>query len=232
MQEKLHESEEEVASLRRGSVWKNKLEKEKREASKLQDRLVRYKANLSDRDQEIRGLKEAMSNANKSLSEENERLKAEMTRMTKERTYLEDNLKELDLRCQSLEEDVRRVKAAKAETEVLLGDEIKQMKGDIAEREKKLGRIKNEIRHANGVKDDLNAKIASLSAEMSSKDDQIAEISEHLHRLHLQHVELIASADVAHKLAEELRSRIKELEVEVERKQENILEGAEENEKQ
>ncbi|KAL0460373.1 UNVERIFIED_CONTAM: protein NETWORKED 4A [Sesamum latifolium] len=248
--EKLLESENEAASLRQEltskgssmqnwqdqlksaqkevSVWKNKVEREKREISKLQDRIVRYKTNLSERDQEIRGLKEAISNANKSLSEENEQLQAEMTRLTKERAYLEDNLKELDLRCQSLEEDVRRVKVAKAEMESVFGAEIEQLKADIAERDGRVEDLNNRLEALTAVRDDLNAKIASLAAEMSSKNDQMAQMSLHLHQLHMQHVELITAAEAARESAEELRSRVKELETEVERKQETILEGAEE----
>lgn len=249
-EKKLRESEEEVASLRgelvtKGSsvqnlqdqlksaqkevsVWKNKVEREKREVSRLQDRIVRYKANLSERDQEIRGLKESIGNANKALSEENEQLQAEMTRLTKERAYLEDNLKEMDLRCQSLEEDVRRVKAAKAAIEVILGTEIEQLKAGIAERDncieelnKNLNGLQQEHDMLVSVKDELNAKIAALGAEISSKDH-------HLHQLHLQHVELIVSAEEARKSAEGLRSRVKELEIDVESKQKRILEGAEE----
>ncbi|KAK4408766.1 protein NETWORKED 4A [Sesamum angolense] len=248
--EKLLESENEAASLRQEltskgssmqnwqdqlksaqkevSVWKNKVEREKREISKLQDRIVRYKTNLSERDQEIRGLKEAISNANKSLSEENEQLQAEMTRLTKERAYLEDNLKELDLRCQSLEEEVRRVKAAKAEMERVFGAQIEQLNADIAERDGRVEDLNNRLEALAAVRDDLNAKIASLAAEMSSKNDQMAQMSLHLHQLHMQHIELITAAEVARESAEELRSRVKELETEVERKQETILEGAEE----
>lgn len=247
---KLRESEEEVASLRREltsksssvqnlqdqlksaqkevSLWKNKVEREKREVSRLQDRVVRYKTNLSERDQEIRGLKESIGNANKALAEENEQLQAEMTRMTKERAYLEDNLKEMDLRCQSLDEDVRRVKAAKAEMEVTFGAQIEQLKADIAERDDCVEELnKNleglQLKHDTlvAVRDELNAKIAALGAEISSKDH-------HLHQLHLQHVELIVSAEGARKSAEELHARVKELETDVERKQECILEGAEE----
>ncbi|KAL8525868.1 hypothetical protein ACS0TY_015197 [Phlomoides rotata] len=253
-QQKLRLSEDEVAKLRQEvaskgasiqefhdqlkssqkevSVWKHKLEREKREVSKLLDRIVRYKTNLADRDQEIRGLKEAIANANKSLAEENEQLLAEMTRMTKERAYLEDNLKEYDLRCQSLEEDVRRVKAAKAEMEAVFGAEIEQLKADVAEREDLLEELNKNLDDLklkyNTLKDDLNAKIASLGAEMSSKDDHIAQTSQHLHQLHMQHVELISRAEEAHKLTEKLQLRVKELEMEVERKQDTILEGAEE----
>ncbi|KAK6163868.1 hypothetical protein DH2020_000732 [Rehmannia glutinosa] len=255
--EKLHESEEEVASLRqeltsnRSSIqnlqdqlklaqkelsgWKNKLEREKREVSKLQDRVTRYKTNLSDRDQEIRGLKEAMLNANKSLSEENEQLQAEITRISKERTYLEANLKELDLRCQSLEEDVRRVKTGRAEMEVTFGAQIEQLKADVADKNERLKELKenlNALQLKNDTlmaeKNDLNINIAALATEASSKDNQIDQMSKHLHQLHMEHVNMIAGAEVARKMADELRSRIKELEREVERKQEIILEGAEE----
>lgn len=210
-QDQLKSSQKEV------SVWKHKLEREKREASKLLDRIVRYKTNLADREQEIRGLKEAIANANKSLAEDNKHLQAEMTRMTKERAYLEDNIKEYDLRCQSLEEDVRRAKAAKSEME----GEIEQLKGDVSEREDRLEELNKNL-------DDLNAKIASLGAEMSCKDDHITQMSQHLHDLHMQHVELISKTEEACKSSKELESRVKELEMEVEEKQDAIVEGAEE----
>ncbi|EYU36900.1 hypothetical protein MIMGU_mgv1a004548mg [Erythranthe guttata] len=197
-----------------GPVWKTKLEKEKREVSKLLDRMTRYKNNLSDRDQEIRVLKEAMSNANKSLSEENEQLQSDMTLLKKERSYLEDNIKEMDLRCQLLEEDLRRAKAA-------LGAEIEQLKADIVERNERIEELNEKIEELNvkyGVlvaeKDDLNARVSDLGEEISSKDDEIARMSVH--------------AELARKTAEELKSRVEELELEVERKEKAILEGAEE----
>ncbi|KAL7124669.1 hypothetical protein ABFS83_14G063900 [Erythranthe nasuta] len=195
-------------------VWKTKLEKEKREVLKLLDRMTRYKNNLSDRDQEIRVLKEAMSNANKSLSEENEQLQSDMTLLKKERSYLEDNIKEMDLRCQLLEEDLRRAKAA-------LGAEIEQLKADIVERNERIEELNEKIEELNvkcGVlvaeKDDLNARVSVLGEEISSKDDEIARMSVH--------------AELARKTAEELKSRVEELELEVKRKEEAILEGAEE----
>ncbi|KAL2470862.1 Protein NETWORKED 4A [Abeliophyllum distichum] len=215
LQDQLKSAQKEV------SVWKTKVEREKREASRVQDRIARYKSNLADRDQEIRGLKEAISNANKSLSEENEKLQAEITRIMKERTYLEDNLRELDLRCQTVEEDVRRVKAGKEEMENMLGAQVEQLKAEITERNnhieelnKSLDALKLKYVMLMAEKDNLNAKIAALSAEMNSKEDRVDKMN----------VELIA----AHELAEDLRSRVKELEIEVEKKQDIIMEGAEE----
>ncbi|EYU46027.1 hypothetical protein ABFS82_04G080100 [Erythranthe guttata] len=231
-QDKLRDSEEEITRLRqeltsKGSSIENlqdelkmaekELEKEKREVLKLQERVTRYKTNLSDRDQEIRVLKEAMSNANKTLSEENEQLRSEITRISKERASLEDNLKELDFRCQSLQEDVRR----KAEAEVVFGSQIDDLKADLAEKNEIIEGLKKNI-------EDLNTKIDALVVEVSSKDDHIDEMNKHLHQLHMEHVDLIGGAEVARKSIEELRWRIKELEREVEKKEEIIIEGAEE----
>ncbi|XP_047972724.1 protein NETWORKED 4A-like [Salvia hispanica] len=249
-EKKLRESEEVVVSLRQElmskdsstqnlrdqlqsaqrdvAVWKNKVEREKRDAARLQDRVVRYKTNLSERDQEIRGLRETIGNANKASAEENEHLQAEMTRITKERAYLEDSLKEIDLRSQSLEEDVRRVKLAKDEAQAVFGAQIEQLKADISERDDcieelnrnlEMWKVKHKVLAA--TRDELNAKIAAFGAEISSRDD-------HLHQLHQQHVQLIVSAEEAHKSAEDLHLRVMELEIDVKRKQESIIEGAEE----
>lgn len=232
----IHGLQDQLGSAQKDiSTWKAKLEKERREVLKLQDRIVRYKSNISDRDQEIRGLRETISNANKSLSEENSQLQAEITRMVKQKTYLEDNLKEMDLRCQSLEEDVRRIKVGKAEMEAMLGAEIEELRAGIVEKSchieelnRSLDTFKLKYDTLRTEKDALDAEIVIYMAEISSKDIHIDEMNKHLHQLHVQHVELIARADVVRKQAEELQIRVKELEREVERQRELILEGAEE----
>uniref|UniRef100_A0A5B6YS42 Uncharacterized protein n=1 Tax=Davidia involucrata TaxID=16924 RepID=A0A5B6YS42_DAVIN len=75
---------------------------------------------------------------------------------------------------------------------------------------------------------ELNAKVPALVAEVSSRDDRIDQMANHLHQLHMEHVELIAGTERARKLVEELRSRVQELEEEVGRQRVEILEGAEE----
>ncbi|CAN4127738.1 unnamed protein product [Withania somnifera] len=255
--EKFHDSEKEVERLRAelkhngssvkllkdqlGSAqkdvsgWKAKLEREKREVSKLQDRIARYKSNLSDRDQEIRGLKESISNANKALAEENLQLQSEITKLLKDRAYLEDNTKEMDLHCQSLEEEVRRAVAGKEEMRMLLTSEIEQLKLTIAERDnhieelnRNLDALYQKYDALATEKDGLNARVALLDEELSSKDDQIDQMNNHLHQLHIEHVALISETEGARKMVEELRSRVKELEREVERQKEIVFEGAEE----
>ncbi|XP_075519727.1 protein NETWORKED 4A-like isoform X1 [Primulina tabacum] len=239
-QEKLHDSVEEIEKFRqelmsKGSLiqnlqnqlesaqteasdTKNKLEKERRKILELQNEIIRYKTCLSDSDRVIRELKETLSNAKMSLSEENEQLQTQISRMTTGKTHLEDNLKELDLRRQSLEDELRLAKAGKDENGGEFRVQIDQLNADITERNDRLEEL-------NKTFDSLKLKHES---QMSKKDDQIDQMSKHLHQLHIEHVKLIAGAERAHKLSEELGSRVKELEREVERKQETILEGAEE----
>ncbi|XP_073040344.1 protein NETWORKED 4A-like [Primulina eburnea] len=255
-EEKLHLAEEEVSNLRQelinkdGSIqnlqdqlktaskdvsgWKTKLEKEKREVSKILDRIARYKNNLSDRDQEIRGLKEAMSNANKSLSEENDQLQAQITRILKERTYLEDNLKEMDLRCQFLEEDMRRVKFEKDELQVIFEAQIRQWKADITKKDAQLEELNRNLETLElenntlmAEKDDLNSKVAALAEEIHSKEDYVDQIKNELNKLQMEHVELISGAEAARNTVKEISLKVEELETEVERQKGIILEGAE-----
>lgn len=255
--EKLQESEQEVARLRQElsskgfpvqnmqdqlkmaqkelSLWKNKIEQEKGEVAKLENRVARYKNHLADRDQEIRGLKEAISSADKNLSENNEQLQAEITKLLKERSCLEDNVKELDLRCQSLEEDMKEIEAGKDEMEAEFGFQIEQLKAEIADKNECIEELKiklYELKLNHDVlvdeKDDLNINIFELGKELTSKDDQIDQMSSHLHQLQVEHVDLIAGYEGARKVAEELRLKIKELEREVEKKQHIIVQGAEE----
>lgn len=232
----IHRLQEQLGSSQKDiSVWKSKVEKDKREVSKLQDRIVRYKSSLSERDHEIRRLKETVSNANKSLSEENARLQGEITQLLKEKMYLEDNVKEMDLHCQSLEEDVKRIKSGKAEMEALFEAEIDKLKDAIDEKNNDIEQLNKcldelKLRHDTllSEKETLDARVATCIAEISVKDIQISEMNQHLHQLHMEHVELIAGAERARKQVEELRSRVGELDKEVERQKEEIFEGAEE----
>ncbi|KAI7753458.1 hypothetical protein M8C21_007453 [Ambrosia artemisiifolia] len=197
LQEKLVSAQKEIAS------WKSKLEKEKREVLKLQDRISRYKTNLSERDREIRAMRETLSNANKTLSEENMQLQEQVKKLIKERALLDDTIKEWDLRCQTSDEELRRMRIVKVE-----------MEGEI----EKLKLEKNE----------LVVKVNELDQELASKECQLDGLSQHLDQLHLEHIELVDRIAKSNKSIEELTSRCEELEQEVSSQQEVIKEGAEE----
>ncbi|KAK9280083.1 hypothetical protein L1049_013768 [Liquidambar formosana] len=205
------------------TTWKAKLNTEKKEVSKLKERIARYKTNLSDREYEIRELK-----AEQDFTYERTQLQAKISKLLEERNHLEDKLKEWELHGRNLEEEIRRIKAENMALEKSLNCEIEQLKADIAERgervedlNKSLDALKLKYDMLISERDELNAKVLALIAEVSSRDDRLDQMDKHLHQLHVEHVELIAGT-------EEVRSRVKDLEKEVERQRVVIYEGAEE----
>ncbi|KAI3829927.1 hypothetical protein L1987_04059 [Smallanthus sonchifolius] len=197
LQEKLGSAQKEISS------WKSKLEKEKREVLKLQDRITRYKTNLSERDREIRAMRETLSNANKTLSEENMQLQEQVTKLLKENAFLNDTIKECDLRCQFSDAELRRMKIIKIEME----GEIEKLKFE---------------------NNELAVKVNELDQALTLKDEQINGLSQHLDQLHLEHIKLVDRISKSNKSIEELTSRGEELEKEISRQREVIKEGAEE----
>ncbi|KAF2296925.1 hypothetical protein GH714_012833 [Hevea brasiliensis] len=125
--------------------------------------------------------------------------KAEISRLLEERKCLEEKLREWESRSRSLEDEIRRLETEKLETEERLNSEINQLKEEIHERD-----------------------------DVISREDRIDQMDKHLQQLHMEHVKLITSAEGARKLAVELRSKVKDLEEEVERQRVVIVEGAEE----
>uniref|UniRef100_F6GUA8 NAB domain-containing protein n=1 Tax=Vitis vinifera TaxID=29760 RepID=F6GUA8_VITVI len=108
MQEQLELTHKDIA------MWKAKLDREKREVSKLQERVGRYKTSLSDREHEIRELKEVISDADHNFELEKSLLMAKISKLLDDQSHLEEKLKEWELRCQSLEEEIKQADTAES----------------------------------------------------------------------------------------------------------------------
>jgi len=210
------------------NTLKKKLNAEKREVSKLQERISRLKSSLSDRDHEVRDLKIAVSDAEQKIFPEKAQIKAEMSKLIEERTCLEEQLKEQESRGRSLEDDIRMFQAEKAEMEQRLDCEIQQLKEAIAERDNHIEKMDKSLDVLKSERDEHNVKVIALKAEVTSRDERIDQMDRHLQQLHMEHVKLVSGAEEARKLMDVLRSKVKDLEEEVERQRFVILEGAEE----
>ncbi|TXG46846.1 hypothetical protein EZV62_026140 [Acer yangbiense] len=249
--EKLQVSEVEIASLKQdietvksekirtlqnqlelaqkdSAAWKAKVNSERREVTKLQERITRLKTSLTDRDHEVRDLKLAVSDAEEKIFPEKAQIKAEISGLFEQKTRLEEQLKEWEQRGRSLEEEIRRIKAEKTEMEERLKGEIEQLKTDITKRDDSIEDLNGSLDALKSARDGLNEELLKLKADLISRDDQIDQLEKHLHDLHMEHMELNVHADEARKLILELRSRTKELEEEIEKQRVIILEGAEE----
>ncbi|PQQ10838.1 protein NETWORKED 4B [Prunus yedoensis var. nudiflora] len=76
-------------------------------------------------------------------------------------------------------------------------------------------------------KDELNAKVHMLTANLSSRDNQIQEMEGHLRRLNAEHEDMIAGYESARRLVDELKLRVEELQKEVDSQRVAISDGAE-----
>ncbi|XVF68492.1 hypothetical protein PTKIN_Ptkin11bG0006800 [Pterospermum kingtungense] len=211
------------------TTWKSKLNTEKREVSKLQERIAMLKTSLSDRDHEIRDLKIAVSDAEQKIFPEKASIKAEISKLLEERICSEEQLRAWESRGRSLEEEIRKSVNEKRESEERLHGEIEQLKLEIANNKSDCIRTLNEnIETLTSERDNRKIEIELLKAKVSFGDDQIVLMNKHLHQLHMEHAKLIASAEGARKLVQELESKVKELEDEIERQRNTISETAEE----
>ncbi|XP_061371050.1 protein NETWORKED 4A-like [Gastrolobium bilobum] len=210
------------------AAWKTKFNSEKRDSTKLQERLGRLKTSLSDRDHEIRDLKTAVSDAEQKIFPEKAQLKSEMSKLLEERTQLEEQIREWECRGRSFEEEIRKIQSEKLEMQEALKSETELLKAYIEQRENNIKDLNVSLDTLKLERDNLNVEVGSLKEKVNSRDGRIEHLDGHLNQLHMEHVQLIAEIEEAHRQVEELKSKAKKLEEEVERQKTVILEGAEE----
>lgn len=210
------------------ATWKNKFNSEKRESTKLNERLARLKTSLSDRDQEVRDLKTAVSDAEEKIFPEKAELKSEMSKLLEERTHLEEHIRDWECRGRSFEDEIRKIQSEKVETEENLRVAILLLKENIELREITIKDLNTSLDTLQLEKDNLHVEVGLLKEELNSKDVRIEHLNNHLNQLHMEHVQLIAGMEEAHKQVEELKSKAKQFEEEIDRQKTVILDGAEE----
>lgn len=236
LQGQLEVAWEEVAMLRA------QLDSGRKKVLELEDSIVRYKANVSDRDTEVRELKVALHDAQEQFSQEKAQLQSDITSLSEKQTLFDATLKNWELRTKTLENEMRQCEAEKVEMkglhvaqEMALQSEINRLKEELAERNenvcilnKDLDRLKLKYDMLMAEKDGINAEVHQLRAEVSSRDDQICQMEENLCQLQREHAELIAGSESAREVVDGLRLRVEELEKEVDRQRVLISDRAEE----
>ncbi|RDY00143.1 Protein NETWORKED 4A, partial [Mucuna pruriens] len=201
LQEQLDLAHEDIAS------WKTKFNTQKRESSKLQERVAKLRSNVADRDREVRDLKASLFDVEQKIFFERAHMRSEMSKLLDGRTVLAEKIKEWECQCQCLEQKLRKIHSQNIETGERLKGEIELLKEDIQERKRSIEDVNVCLDALRLERDNLNAQVASLKEVIYSNHNEIEE---------------------AHKQEEELTSRAKKLEEEIERQRVEILQGAEE----
>lgn len=224
------------------ATLESKLESEKMQVLELQEKIVKHIADVSKRDQEIKELNSALSNAQKTFTLDEMKLQSDISALSEELALSEARAVESQLRRKLLEIEISKSEVARKEMVCLheaqqngLCNEIEQLKANIAERgktvealNKKLDVLKLKYDMLVAEKDGLDAKVQMLIAEMDSRDKQIKRLEEDTHQMHIECVELTIGSESAQELVDELRVRVGELEKEVDRQRIVISDRAEE----
>ncbi|XP_044461154.1 protein NETWORKED 4B-like [Mangifera indica] len=218
------------------------LDSERSQALKLQETIVKYEGDLSDYIDEIRELKVALNDAEENFSLEKTQLQCKATTLLEKQTLADARFKELELQGKVLEDKIKQCEIEKMEMKRLheaqqsgMQHEISQLKVEVAERSRHIEAMGNKLDSRKlkydmlmAEKDEFNAKVNTLRAEVSYRDDCIRQKDVLLQRASMEHAQLMAGAGTTEKVVNELRVRVKELEKEVEEQKNMILGGAEE----
>ncbi|XVF41246.1 hypothetical protein PTKIN_Ptkin01aG0265200 [Pterospermum kingtungense] len=218
------------------------LDIERRQVVNLQEQIVRYSNDLSNRGREVEELKVALCDAQDNFSVQKASLQSEIFGLLEKENLSEAKLKEWELHGRVLEEKIRQFENEKMEIndlydvqEMRLQGQISRLKAELLEKgvhvealNKDLDKLKLKYDMLMAEKDGVIAKVNTLVAELRTRELQIGQMEEHLKQLSREYVELISGSKHAKNVEDELKLRIKELEKEVDRQGNMILDVAEE----
>ncbi|KAG9443282.1 hypothetical protein H6P81_014622 [Aristolochia fimbriata] len=220
LQEKL-QMELEISGL--SESREAELSLERKRVSDLQEEIVKLNAVISEHESMIVDLKTRISEAYERYSEEKHQLAGETS------TWKESH-SSLKSRFMLLEAELNQLKGANLVKE----SQIERLSTECGLKDKRMEEVNKEydahkLRYDTMVaeKNELFAKMQSLEDVVISRDDRIRQMDEHLHRLHMEHMQLIKGCEDAKAAAAELSGRVKELEEEVERQRVVIADNAE-----
>ncbi|RWR79068.1 protein NETWORKED 4A [Cinnamomum micranthum f. kanehirae] len=211
-------------------LLQSELELEKICISEMQERIVGLEANVAGHECKIKEMRVTMADDTTRYAQEKLELEAEISGLSEKCLTNEAKLQELEFKGLSLTDRTVQLEADKLEMQA----EIVRAKFENA---KKSENMEELIRNLDAQKlkydmleaerDEVSAKVLALVADVSSREDRICEMDEHLNRLHLDHARLIAGTESVQKLVNELRVKVKELEEEAETQRAVIADNAE-----
>lgn len=219
-----------------------KLDSEKNQVSELQEKILGYIAGISQRDNIISELNAAMCDTHKKFSLEKEQLQSDISDLLEQEIILTAGIRECEMQARALQNEINNIRVEKKEMKDLHDAQgiswqvdIERMKaevngkGEVVEAmNKDVDVLKLKYDMLMAEKDEVNAEVDTLNAELCCRDDKIREMENHLRQLHLEHVELIAGSERAQKHTNEVRSKVEELQKEVESQRAVISDSAEE----
>ncbi|KAK8956572.1 hypothetical protein KSP39_PZI001438 [Platanthera zijinensis] len=194
-------------------------------AKELVDSKNFQESKIRDLQNRVRELESAKNEANESeklIDEQNrclERYRLRVDHLTSERDELNDRVSKLVDSKNLHETKIRELESAESKAN--------EREKIIDELNRSLDVYKLKVDFLASEKDELNARVIKLLDDTKCSVENSRSAAEHLHRLHIEHVNLLKEVEGARKESAELVSRVRDLEGEVESQRVLILDGAE-----
>lgn len=236
LQVQLEEERENVSKL------ECQLDSGRKHIQELEDKMTWYKATETNHELEVQNLKAEIVDLQAQFSLEKDQLHSDIVSLSEMKIQLTSRLVEWESRSNELEDKLRQYEAEKLKQEELHATQEMVLQGEISSLKEELGQRRHDIEAVNKEfdmhkqkfdmlateRDGANAKIDKLVAEISFRDDKIANMERELSQLHAQQVELVSASETRLNLVNELKQKVEELEKEVTRQNDVISDRAEE----
>uniref|UniRef100_A0A1J3JPR1 NAB domain-containing protein n=1 Tax=Noccaea caerulescens TaxID=107243 RepID=A0A1J3JPR1_NOCCA len=159
----------------------SKLNAEKKEVIKLQERLAMVKTSIQDRDNEIRSLKTAVSDAEEKIFPEKAQIKGEMSKLVEERRQLGEQLRELESHIRLIiEEKAEMEEKLRGEFEKIrvMRDESNVLREEIGKREEKVKEMEKHMKELHMEQVRLRRRSSELGEEVEKTKVAATEVAE------------------------------------------------------
>ncbi|XP_045792643.1 protein NETWORKED 4B-like [Trifolium pratense] len=207
------------------------LDSERNKVRELEDTIAWFKANETNHELEVQRMKAEMLDVQEQFSFERDQLHSEIVSLSEMKIDLTSRLEEWECRCNLLEKKLRQCETENLEQEELYATQQIVMQGEISSLKEELSQRRHEVEAVNKEfdkhkqkfdmlmteKDEANAKMDKLKAEISLRDDQIANTERQLLQQHTQQAGLTAESEARLYLLNVLKLKVEELEKEVTR---------------
>ncbi|KAF8089241.1 hypothetical protein N665_0512s0007 [Sinapis alba] len=160
---------------------RNKLNAEKKEVLKLVERLAMVKTSLQDRDNEVRSLKTAVSDAEEKIFPEKAQIKGEMSKLVEERSQLGEQLRELEAHIRLIMEEKAGIEEKlKGESEKIsfMKDESNVLRDEIEKREEKIKEMEKHMKELHMEHVRLRRRSSELAEEVERTRVAASEVAE------------------------------------------------------
>ncbi|XP_015944968.1 protein NETWORKED 4B [Arachis duranensis] len=195
----------------------------------LEGRISCYKANETKHARAMQKLKDEMLTSKAQITWERDQMQANIHSLSAIQKEMGSTLRECEARGDLLQKQLIQFETEKLKEEEQHATEKMALQGEISCLKEELGQRRHDVEAVNmefdkhkqkydmltTERDEANAKIDKLMAELSFRDNQITEGDRELSQLRAQNAELISVSETRKNLIDELKMNVEELEKEV-----------------